>query len=335
MKLIYSLAGASLSGLALAQTQDMDSMGYTMLHRPDASDAYTEHGKDGQCIPGIMVEFLDDDGNSEMVETECDDCMDLDCMKEKIMKEIAAEQDDDDAISGDEGVDGRAFNNKDILMAATILAEDPNFLPELKNVKKKRKALSSQLSNYGCWCGPHKRYTGFPRNGLTVDPVDQACKNLYQCQRCLPIENGPNCNGDKGRYFWDFDETTGATCSHKRNTAQCQTDKCLCAKRFADDIASIWMSPDYVYDASFWLNRRIRKMAKKRGTTDQLFKFRETCENMVPNPHNALSCCGTFPNITPFDSSTKDCCRANRAYDVVMQDCCSDGRVVSVIEGCV
>jgi len=54
-----------------------------------------------------------------------------------------------------------------------------------KDFKNEMKRLEDQYTNYGCYCYISGPQNGVHGGGKPRDLVDQHCKDLYQCYKCL------------------------------------------------------------------------------------------------------------------------------------------------------
>jgi len=313
MKLVHSLAASGLTAITARV------------------DLATITSETDQCTTVDMTEYL---GFHEEIEV-CDNG------SQETMEEIMA------AVDEMSELDARTYKRRIMFMATDLIldtVEEPEGL-EGYSRGKMRKVLYGRLSNYGCWCDPNQGLLQ-ARNGFVADPMDQACKDLFQCQKCLPIEHGESCpsaDGNNREYKYRYnseDEVSGISCDHHKND-QCGNDKCSCAKRFAETVASLWGEGDWQWDNAYWLNKnfvkRVLKNRPHRNTDSdrwfekdnfELFDWSFNCALGTASPQNEIACCGVFPNIKPYNADSRLCCpAASRAYEPHTQTCCDDGRV--------
>lgn len=314
MQLIHSLVAAS--GLA------------TISARLDL-------GETDQCRTVNLEKWT---GSHEEIEV-CD----ADINDPETMEEIMAAVDDEIEL------DPRSYKRRVMMMAADLITDNvpsPHGLEEYSR-NKKRRVLYTRLSNYGCWCDPNNALLQ-ARNGFAVDEIDQACKELFHCHKCLPIENGDSCSPEDGKgreYRHTYDVVDGINCQNPKND-NCGYNKCQCAKDFAEKVAAIWGSGDWEWNNAYWLNKKfVRRVLKNRPHPVEgnekwfekdnfmLFDYQFNCAVGERSPAKELACCGEFPNIKPYDLETRECCKAAfRPYEPNMQSCCQDGRVRDIGE---
>ena len=210
------------------------------------------------------------------------------------------------------------------------------------------------LSGYGCYCNPTIENQGKPRNGYAVDPIDQACKELYQCWQCLPRRNGKECTSDDGEgdedgrytYTSDFvsDPAYNFNFNHQFNTLgdkkdqrhmhtchsddQCGLDTCACAKRFSENMEGIFKA---VTTTQWWYLYNFDNLASFG------FDFDGTCVSEEESGPGHFECCGDFPDVVHYNPRSKSCCDAASAlFNPAYQQCCEDeGTIASLADGCV
>jgi hypothetical protein len=180
--------------------------------------------------------------------------------------------------------------------------------------------MVKRISNYGCHCFPGSSRSAIGY-GQAVDQIDEACRSLQQCHKCVDIDFNNACDVDFGRYRYDIDAGTGAVdCS--RNSG-CKLAQCLCDAEFAYNLGSFW--DDANHNEFYWLSKRNKKVRAKKGLP--IMDPSATCVQSCGM--NVDTCCGdNFPNKKPFDSSARSCCAVSGAtYDFATQECCADGSI--------
>lgn len=215
------------------------------------------------------------------------------------------------AIPDEMTLEARKFNHI-INMAFTRLEDHPNFLPlfQFGDKRSKRKAFTRMMMNYGCHCFPSNKST-VGGKGTPVDELDDACRTLYKCHKCVDIEHDSACQTDNGDYRYEIDPSDNSvTCTNdinKHENAQCKIDLCECESKFVDNIYDIWVGEDstWSYNSDFWLDSKWVKNVEKGG--QEIFDREGTCVITYQNIE-ADQCCGEFPNIVPYSSSEKNCC---------------------------
>jgi len=96
-----------------------------------------------------------------------------------------------------------------------------------------------RYSKYGCHCfqkgTQNAEFTG---KGPAVDEIDKSCLKMHQCQRCLGIDNGKECNHNT-RYSIDRKEdlvTGQRTVMCTDEPGSCARNLCECSVAFAYNI---------------------------------------------------------------------------------------------------
>jgi len=215
------------------------------------------------------------------------------------------------------------------------LENHPDFLPILKESDSwsKRKAFQKMMSNYGCHCFPtHKSTIG--GKGVPVDELDEACRSLYRCHKCINIEDPGSCDTDEGGYKYGLEAAGNINCdvspSSKRD---CQFNQCKCDAHFAQTVFELWTNGAWSYNANYWTNGRYIKNAERDGLA--VFDPAISCVmgmNVTPD-----ACCGSdYPNKVPYNQGQRDCCvSAVATYNPVTHQCCEkEGEVKSSSRDC-
>merc|ERR1712226_658570 len=215
--------------------------------------------------------------------------------------------------------------------------------------------FSSRLNNYGCHCfiNGAKNPGG---HGHPVNEIDEACRDLYRCRKCIEIEY--QVDNDfivDGRYTWGIDKPNTLNC-RKNAKNKARKALCECDRHFAITIGDVWT--DLFYDFSFWRDDKNMK-------ENQTFNYDKRCRavgngvmsssaassatsgainwgsNSPQSPSPIISkpqaipsshvdkCCGSgFPYMQPFDSAQKSCC-GSTLFSTFSQECC-EGKVVGM-----
>jgi len=95
---------------------------------------------------------------------------------------------------------------------------------------------ASQYLSYGCNCNLlDSKGLATPGHGAAVDQIDQACKNYKDCQRCVQIEDGSECNleGPSALYKLGF-LSDQPYCMNP--VKSCNRHLCECDKQFAEEL---------------------------------------------------------------------------------------------------
>jgi len=218
-------------------------------------------------------------------------------------------------------------------MAFHKLRDHPDFLPTT-DASQKRKIFQKMIENYGCHCFPqHKSTAG--GWGKPVDAMDEACRSLYRCQKCVNIEYPGACDTIDGGYKYDLiaDADKSVSCDAPPRIKECASQQCSCDREFANQIYSIWVESSWEHNPHYWHHPANMKIKAKNG--DPVFDRDATCKmgnNVAPD-----ACCGdSYPNKVPYNTNEKACCNsAAKAYNAAMEICCdSEGTVVNASKGC-
>lgn len=231
----------------------------------------------------------------------------------------------------DQELDERKFSAI-VDMAYHKLEGNPNFMVEtVHDGKNKRKNFAYMLQGYGCHCFPNGK-ASVGGKGKPVDALDEACRALYRCHKCVDIENPENtCDLDNGGYKYQLNAGGAIGCATPEKTPQCKSDQCSCDRKFAETVFDLWTGNDWSFNQDHWLNPRYVKAAEKNGIS--VFDYDATCvmgANVTPD-----ACCGdAFPNKVPYNSGMKECCSvAAKPYNAATDVCCDSG-VQSAAKGC-
>jgi len=249
------------------------------------------------------------------------------------------------AIITDAPLEGRKFISI-IDMAFHRLENEPSFLQDtysqnqntfdtLGASKTMRQVFQSMLTNYGCHCFPqHKSTKG--GKGPAVDQLDEACRTLYRCHRCIDIEDPGQCDTDQGGYNYEKLPNGQLNCDiPSRNKPECQTNQCLCDAKFADTVYDLFMNTNndnWAFDTNYWLHGKYVKIADKNGIP--VFDKNAACQAGVSSTPN--KCCGdAYPDKQPYNDNDRQCCsQANKLYNPMTHECCVSSGKVSTAGAC-
>lgn len=190
----------------------------------------------------------------------------------------------------------------------------------------KKKEVVKKILSYGCHCFPgQKRNRSVGGKGPAMDTIDGICRSQYQCHKCVEMDYG--CSPDLNPYTVQFKGKKNALqkeviCRDDENT--CGRSICECDKRMAQNLEEVWFQPG-IHNGFYWKDR---KNAKKNPT----FDYDGTCfasgMSAVPD-----QCCGTFPEVIPYNQAAKGCCVSNegpKLFDSMTSQCCSSGDIANI-----
>jgi len=182
--------------------------------------------------------------------------------------------------------------------------------------------LSKMIQNYGCHCFPgYTRSTG--GLGAPVDDLDNECRKLYRCKKCVNIEfPGAVLDVDQGKYKYSVNSVTGINCN--ANTEAGKLAQCECDKEFAIELGTFWQ--DSNYNKHYWTNTKNVNQLANAGTP--IFDKSSTCIATGANDAPDACCGDSFPSKIPYSTTTRSCCSASaKTYDPVTSTCCMDGTI--------
>ena len=224
-------------------------------------------------------------------------------------------------------LEGRKYN-KIIKMTRSLLAANGKTTMSMRQLHKK-------IQNYGCHCFPNFKST-IGGKGKPVDQLDEVCRSLFRCYRCIDIESDEygSCDTNQGGYKYGLLENEGGSrdinCDTMFNKSpMCKTHQCQCDRQFADSLAALFEDgSNWAYNPDYWLNPKYVKRAEANG--DPIFDKNASCDAVASPP--ADQCCGAdYPFKIPYDSQNRECCAAAyKSYDFFAQECCDDGTVAPI-----
>lgn len=289
------------------------------------------------CATAEPGTFIEDEG---LCYSKIDSTLSMDELFELMIDEL--EEEDPDFENEGDDLERAAANKRPLLMAWKLLEPyketDQLFPGYMKNKKRK---LFVSIKQYGCWCFPRVGKYPYPKHDLphdgnAVDELDQACRTLATCQKCIQIEEGHDrCNPAKESFGWLRNSNNEMTCEMSKNKNSCKKNSCSCGKQFAETIRDLFLN-GFESDKKYMLSKKWMKILKRSGRKDQAYDFEGECTT-VSSGMKRLECCGdSYPNKKPYPADERSCCSASgKPYDMIVQQCCSDGRVVDVANGCV
>lgn len=177
--------------------------------------------------------------------------------------------------------------------------------------------FQTRISQYGCHCflGSSRAAGG---KGVPVNELDDSCRTLYRCKKCVSMDTPQGCDVDHDKYKYTFNSADGSIdCSANDN--KCKLTTCKCDAQFAAEVADFW--DDAKWDDFYWGHRANRK------NPNGVYDYDNTCiasgQSIEPN-----NCCGKNPFRYPYNDQEKSCCaKSGKLYNEVTSECCKDGSV--------
>lgn len=197
-----------------------------------------------------------------------------------------------------------------------------------------------KYDRYGCHCFQHGlEKVLFGGQGPALDEIDRACHKFHQCQRCLTIDGGNECN-----QLTAFDITYNedpltlqreARCENKEET--CERNLCECTKAFATSMAQAENNNSWDVSVSkYAADQSYREqcdgsaaagLAKARFLTPTI-KLK-TSAKTTPEE----KCCGSYETHRfPYESTTRGCC-GQKTYDQQWLKCCNN-KIIAISAEC-
>lgn len=265
---------------------------------------------------------------------------------EEALAEIAAE---DDYPEGRDGDDPEGRKLKGVLkMAFNMLVLEPTFMPNIPVIQK-RKKFKGKMQNYGCSCFPGNEKKA-EKSSLYVDELDQLCRNLRICRRCIEVEHEDECDVNFGQYYWKADPVTqkpecldplkNAAGGSKNNL--CQLNICKCDLHFVQGVYELWMGQSvtgWEWDESYWLDQTYVKKMIQNNRATEIFDPNVACYRNPTSGGNGtggggtkdIQCCGEVPYKNLYDADSHSCCmKSAKSYLPVIEDCCADGTIKAI-----
>jgi len=171
---------------------------------------------------------------------------------------------------------------------------------------------------YGCHCLPdHEHASKSVPFGKPKDGIDETCRQMGVCYKCLENKYKGKCKPEKNSYKFEIKkDRKGIDCLDKEGT--CKRDICECDKAFALNVKRFEMDWDV-------------KLHSVKGDFDR----KRECRRSGPGRgggHQNIGCCGEIPNVSiqkdneqccgpvSFNPKRKECC--NRRGDVLGKGQC-------------
>lgn len=187
-----------------------------------------------------------------------------------------------------------------------------------------KNTFGDMINKYGCHCFPNGSKAAGGQ-GAAVDGLDSVCKRLYKCHKCIQLTWGPDAvDVNDGRYTWGLDGDGSLNCDKNSNNPA-RRALCECDRAFAGQMKNIW--DDASYNTYYWLNNK-----HARQNPETVFSYDDTCvANGQGTGAAADVCCGEdFPNMEPYDSTNRGCCASSTVFNLITQECCTDGTINSI-----
>lgn len=167
------------------------------------------------------------------------------------------------------------------------------------------------IINYGCYCYIGRPVTG--GRGNAVDGLDEVCKALFRCERCLAIDSGNGIFGETGcdrhmgyTYRAKVDKSKKPYIFCHTNNNKCQMASCRCDKAWAQAVAELyefWSEDNkFIFDENGYCEKQERPDGSEKGSADRCCGYYPTREPYKSYSHR--QCCG----IQMYNSNNRDCC---------------------------
>merc|ERR1712184_186969 len=186
----------------------------------------------------------------------------------------------------------------------------------------------NKVGNYGCFCFNEGEFSPKGR-GIPKDGIDQACKQLHQCQTCINMDFSQNtgsaldasCNDQYNFNLTNTDRGVGVECLNPKDT--CQRARCECDKRFAIDLAAAYDLWDESLQWANSLQGRERECRAEKRIGPHVPRPKPTPN---PNPNLGMQCCGTYPHRFPYNTmgGRRQCCGQSIIFRGGSKQCCGD-----------
>jgi hypothetical protein len=190
--------------------------------------------------------------------------------------------------------EGRVLNFK--TMVSHCLGNDGKNKKNDQNVEK--------YCDYGCYCLPLGDKDNWVGAGEPVDEIDELCHQLWQCYKCLQLENDKRCNG-RSNYDWTLNGSKAKCLNPKRS---CDGQVCQCDITFATRLAAIQDTYKKEYHRKNGFDRR--QTCKKRPSK----KYPD--ENNKVGKAVPRECCGKGFDRTIFKPIYQECCNDGTVRDI-------------------
>merc|ERR1712054_143697 len=135
--------------------------------------------------------------------------------------------------------------------------------------------------------------------GAPVDDLDNECRKLYRCKKCVNIEfPGVVADVDQGRYKYNIDGSGNINCN--ANTDAGKLAQCECDKEFAIEFGTFW--EDASFNRHYWTNTKNVNQMANAGTP--VFDMAATCVATGLNEQPDACCGDAFPHKIPYASTS-------------------------------
>jgi len=196
-----------------------------------------------------------------------------------------------------------------------------------------------KYDRYGCYCFQNGLENAFfSGHGERLDAADSACFKFHQCQRCLGVDNGKQCDHfTKYNITFEEDPITlekSAQCHDEENS--CGRNLCECSVAFAKDMQRVETDANFEWNLGFSkysMDREDLCGVDVSASANLRAKLVSTVQLKSAGKESNIQCCGDYPSHRfPFDSESKGCC-GNKTYDQKWLQCCN-GEVKSRAVDC-
>lgn len=186
--------------------------------------------------------------------------------------------------------------------AANQLIDTLHFLSPMSSAFK--------FDQYGCHCFQRGlESSAFTGKGPALDDMDRACLKFHQCQRCLGIDKGKECN-----HLSSYDIRLVEDSVTSARTAVCQDDPGSCSRNLCECTVAFAKAMSEAEQTSPW-NIEISKYS-----SDQTFRAQCHGHGASGISHHAQPALTTTPEVQPTVQSTFQTNPNVRARFVEMPD---------------
>jgi len=185
-----------------------------------------------------------------------------------------------------------------------------------------------KYDRYGCHCFQNGlESVQFGGRGPALDDVDRACHKFHQCQRCLQIDGGRQCNHlATFNITYNEDPLTlmrEAVCNNERGS--CERNLCECTIAFATSMAKAEDEGSWDVNLSkYAMDKSYRDQCDGSGAPGlakaRLLKPKVSLKSATSDE----KCCGSYSaHRFPYESVTRGCC-GGKTYDQKWLQCCGE-----------
>jgi len=184
--------------------------------------------------------------------------------------------------------------------------------------KTEMKRLEEKYTNYGCYCYISGADNGVHGGGKARDQVDQHCKDLYNCYKCLGKDFEVTHN-QMAFMEYNVDLSIGPngakdiTCTDRlQERAGCPRNLCECDKKFAQAIAKLDDDCQNDPTSASCQSKELRTTAANPPGPFNSPNDPSVCKiNHLHDGSGEKACCGTFPERFLYDPEKQDCCEVS------------------------